>query len=386
MEHHNELKGKAFLFLFFLWYLWFINFTIRAILAPLLPLIEDEFVINHAKASSIFIFQSVGYATSVFLSGLYSSRFGLKRTIFCCLLISSAISFFVPFVKIFSVLYVFAFILGFAIGLYLPSAISLITEYFAEKDWGKSISIHDTAASISIFGTPFIALFLLHFVTWRGIFEIFAVIFLISAIIFYCVSDEVKISHSSTKNRFGDLIKRRSLWIIVMIALLSAGANIGIYFITPLYLTKELLLSIDYTNTILGISRFSGIGVAILCGFLADRISLRKIMFIMVLVSGVLTVLLGVVPARFIWAALLSQALFVTGIFPLTFVLIAKTFSKEVRNIATSLVLIASSICGGGVIPYLLGLSGDLISFRFGISVLGILVMLSSWLLLRKLE
>jgi len=146
------------------------------------------------------------------------------------------------------------------------------------------------------------------------------------------------------------------------------------------------LLSIDYTNTILGISRFSGIGVAILCGFLADKISLRKIMFIMVLVSGVLTVLLGVVPARFIWAALLSQALFVTGIFPLTFVLIAKTFSKEVRNIATSLVLIASSICGGGVIPYLLGLSGDLISFRFGISALGILVMLSSWLLLRELE
>ena len=77
MEHHNELKGKAFLFLLFLWYLWFINFTVRAILAPILPLIEDEFVVSHAKASSIFIFQSIGYAVSVLLSGFYSGRFGL---------------------------------------------------------------------------------------------------------------------------------------------------------------------------------------------------------------------------------------------------------------------------------------------------------------------
>jgi fucose permease len=53
---------------------------------------------------------------------------------------------------------------------------------------------------------------------------------------------------------------------------------------------------------------------------------------------------------------------------------------------ATSLVMIASSTCGGGVMPYLLGLSGDLISFRFGISVLGVFVVLSSLLLLRKLE
>ena len=386
MEHHNELKGKAFIFLFFLWYLWFINFTVRAIFAPVLPLIEDEFVVSHAKATSIFIFLSIGYATSVLLSGFYSGRFGHKKTILCSLLISSLAFFFIPFVKNFPVFYVFTFTLGFAIGLYLPSAISLITEYFAEKDWGKSISIHDTAASISIFGTPFIALFLLHFIRWRGIFEVFAVVFLVSAIIFYFVSDEVKIRHSGTKACFSDLIRRRSLWTIGTIILFCSGANLGIYFITPLYLTKELLLSIDYANTILGISRFGGIGVAILCGFLADKISLRKIMLIMVLVSGILTVLLGIVPTRFIGVALILQALFVTGIFPLTFVLIAKIFNREVRSMATSFILTVSSICGGGIIPYLLGLSGDLISFRFGISILGIFVILSSSLLLRKLE
>jgi hypothetical protein len=43
-------------------------------------------------------------------------------------------------------------------------------------------------------------------------------------------------------------------------------------------------------------------------------------------------------------------------------------------------------VCGNGVIPYLLGLSGDLISFRFGIFILGLLGVLSSslvWFLKR---
>jgi MFS family permease len=386
MEHHNALKSKAFLFLLFLWYLWFINFTVRAIFAPILPLIEDEFVISHAKATSIFIFQSIGFAVSVLLSGFYSGRFGYKKTILSSLLISSLAFFFIPFVKNFMVFYIFAFILGFTTGLYLPSAISLITEYFAEKDWGKSIAIHDSAAPIAIFSTPLIAIFLLHFFKWRGIFEIFAVIFLASALVFFFVSDEVKVRHSGKKLPFSDLIRKRSLWTIGVIVIFGAGANMGIYQITPLYLTKELLLSIDYANTILSISRFGGIGVAILCGFLADKISLRKIMFIMVLVTGILTVLIGIAPVRFVVVVFLLQAFFVTGVFPLAFVLIAKTFNRETRTMATSLVLTAATIFGSGVMSYLLGLSGDLISFRFGISVLGILVILSSWLLLKEIE
>jgi NNP family nitrate/nitrite transporter-like MFS transporter len=386
VEHHNTLKGKAFLFLLFLWYLWFINFTVRAIFAPILPLIEDEFVISHAKATSIFIFQSIGFAVSVLLSGFYSGRFGYKKTILSSLLISSLAFSLIPFVKIFLVFYVFAFVLGFATGLYLPAAISLITEYFSEKDWGKSIAIHDSAASIAIFGTPLIAIFLLHFFKWRGIFEVFVVVFLASAIIFYCISDEVRVRHSGTKAPFGDLIRKRSLWTIGVVALFCAGANMGIYQITPLYLTKELLLSIDYANTILSISRLGGIGVAILCGFLADKISLRKIMFIMVLVTGILTVLIGIAPVKFVVIVFLLQALFVTGVFPLTFVLIAKTFSRETRGMATSLVLTVATIFGSGVMSYLLGLSGDLISFRFGITALGIFVILSSWLLLKELE
>ena len=380
MEHHKELKGQALLFLLFLWVLWFTNFGVRIIFSPILPLVEDEFAVSHARAGSIFLFQSIGYGLSMFFSGFYSGRLGYKKSIILSLLVSSLVCFLIPFVKIFPAFYLFSFLLGFSTGVYLPSVMPLITEYFDERNWGKSIAVHDSAASISIFSMPFLALFLLQFFKWRGIFEVFAVIFLFSAVIFYFASDEVKIRHSK-KTKLDDLIKRRSLWIMAILWMFASGANLGIYFIVPLYLTKELSLSIGYANTLLGLSRLGGIAVAIMCGFLVDRFSLRKIMFMMVLLTGIFTVLMGVASVRYVGIFLFFQALVVTGFFPLGLVSIARMFSREVRGLATGLTLTIGVICGGGLMPYLLGLSGDFISFRFGISILGIVVILSSGLI-----
>jgi NNP family nitrate/nitrite transporter-like MFS transporter len=380
VEHHKELKGQALLFLLFLWFLWFCNLGVRIIFSPILPLVEDEFAVSHARAGSIFIFQSIGYGLSMFFSGFYSGRTGYKKSIVLSLLISSAVCLLIPFVKVFSAFYLFSFVLGFSTGIYLPSVMPLITEYFDEKNWGKSIAIHDSGASISIFSMPFLALFLLQFFKWRGIFEVFAVIFLLSAVIFYFSSDEFNIRHSE-KTKLGDLIKRRSLWIMAILWMFAAGANMGIYFIVPLYLTKELSLSIGYANTLLGLSRFGGIAVAILCGFLVDRFSLRKMIFMMVLLTGIFTVFMGIASVRYVGIFLFFQALVVTGFFPLGLVSMARMFSREVRGLATGLTLTIGVTCGGGLMPFFLGLSGDLLSFRFGISILGIAVILSSGLI-----
>jgi NNP family nitrate/nitrite transporter-like MFS transporter len=380
VERHSELKGKALLFLLFLWVLWFLNLSSRIIFSPILPLIEDEFVIHHARATSIFMFQSMGYAISVCFAGFYSGRFGYKRSIALSLAITSFALFLLSFVKAFSAFYLFSFILGLAAGIYIPSALPFITEYFSENRWGKSIAIHDSAASISIFSTPLVILFFLHFCTWRGVFEVLAVALMISAVIFYSISDEIKIRHSQ-KIRLGNLLKTQFLWVMIIIWVFAAGANIGVYFIVPLYLTKELSLSIGYTNSILGMSRLGGIGVAVLCGFLIDRFNLKKLMFAMLFLSGICTILVGVVPAGFIGFSLFFQAIFMAGFFPAALVTVTKMFSSETRSVAIGIILAFSVIFGGGLVPYLLGFAGDLLSFRFGISLLGILVSLSSLLI-----
>jgi MFS family permease len=355
--------------------------SVRTIFSPIMPLIEDEFMIHHARASSIFMFQSLGYAlSSVFFAGLYSGRFGYKRSIAFSLGITSLVLFLTSFVKVFSAFYIFAFVLGFATGIYLPAVIPLITEYFTENRWSKSVAIHDTGAPISIFSTPLIVLFILQFYTWRGVLVVLAFFSLVSAVIFYAISDEVKIGRSERVS-IRNLIKIRSFWTLSIIWGFAAGANIGLYLIVPLYLTKELSLSIEYANSLLGISRLGGIGVAVLIGFLVERLHLRKTMFAMLFLSGLFTVLTGVVPVRFIGFSLFFEAILVTGYFPLAVVAITKIFSREMRSMAAGIVLAYTVVFGVGLIPYLLGLSGDLLSFRFGICLLGISVSLISLLI-----
>jgi len=387
MAKYTNLRGNALLFLLCLWFLWFINFTLRMVFSPILPILEDEFIVSHAQASGIFVFLSVGYGVAVIIAGLFSGTFGYKKSIVFSLLLLGLTCFSIPFIHKFWLLYAFAFVLGFSVGFYIPSAIPLMTEHYSENNWGKVIAIHDTGASIAVFAAPFIALFLLQFFPWRGIFVVFGFVFLASALVFSFACSEVKLSNPP-KMVFRDLVKMRSLWLMAILWIFGAGANLGIYSIIPLYLSKELGLAIGYANTILGISRLGAIGVAISCGFLIDRFNLRWVMFLVLLITGVLTVLMGVVSARFVGIILFLQAFCVTAFFPVGLVAIAKTFSREMRSLATGIILALSIISGGGLIPYLLGLSGDLYSFRLGITILGIFVALSSRLVfnLEELE
>ena len=56
----------------------------------------------------------------------------------------------------------------------------------------------------------------------------------------------------------------------------------------------------------------------------------------------------------------------------------AKLFTRETRSLATGVIVAFGILFGGGAVPYLLGLSGDLVSFRLGIALLGLIVCLSS--------
>ncbi len=382
MARFEEFKGRALHFLFFLLFIWFINFSVRIMFSPILPLLEDEFMVNHTRASAIFTFMSAGYGTSVLLAGLFSGRIGYKKAIVICLGSLCFLNFLLPFVRNFSLLYLFALVLGFSHGLYVPSVMPLITEYYTEKNWGKAIAIHDTGASTAIFLTPLVALGLLQFFPWRGIFVVYGSIFAICLVVFILTATEVKMVNP-TRAVFRDIVAIRSLWFMIILWIFGAGSNIGIYAITPLYLTKELGLSIDYANTILSISRLASIGVAVVCGFLVDRFSLKRMMFFMLLITGVFTVLMGLSPVKYTGTLLFFQAFFVTGFFPVGLVGIARTFSREMRGLATGMILAASFFTGGGVVPWLLGVSGDLYSFRLGIVILGVLTVLTSSLVFR---
>ena len=356
------------------------SFTVRAVFSPIMPLIEDEFGVAHARATSIFMFISLGYSISLFFSGALARVFGYRKAILLSTIITWVVYFLIPAVRIFELFYPLAMVLGLAAGLYLPSIIPLITDYYEEKLWGKAIAVHGSGPSVGVFASPFIVLFILSFFQWRGVFVLLGVVMFICTIIFYFTTDEVGVE--KTKDYFlAGILKRRAFWIMGAVWIFSAGCNLGLFLVIPLYLVKELSMDMEHANTIFGISRLGGAIFTILAGFLVDRFSLKKGTFLLMLFTGIFTMLLAVKDIRIVKVFLFVQATISPTVFPLALVAIPRLFEKEERGQATGFIVTLAMI-GTGLIPYLLGISGDLLSFRFGIFVLGMVTVLCSGLVL----
>jgi MFS family permease len=367
-----SLEGRGLFLLLFIWFLWFTNLTSRTILAPVLPLIEDEFVTTHARASSIIMFIAMGYTLSLLLSGLYARLLGYKKSIVVCFFGGGVVLLLLPTTGIFEMLYVFCFFLGGAAGFYLPAMLPLLTSLYEEKVWGRVFSIHESAPALSNFCTPFIALLILSFFGWRAVFIACGLFSLGCGVAACFLLEDVKPKKGPTF-LFKPILKKSAFWLISILWVFLVGCNLGVYYIIPLYLTKELSIDMGYANTILGFSRLGGVLAALSTGFLVERFGLRRSMFGIMLATGLLTIALVVKDPVLLMVFLFLQAAISFAFFPMVLISISRTFEQEMRGQATAFVITLATIGGNGVVPYLLGLSGDLMSFSIGIGVLGIL-------------
>jgi MFS family permease len=380
VDRRHSLDGRGLLFLLFFCLLWFLNYSGRAAFAPILPLLEDEFNIKHAEASSIIALMFVGYSCALFFSAVFSNYFGSKKALLIYLIASGATCLCMPLVKSFGVLYLLGIIFGMATGLYMPNAIIVITEYYSEKVWGKVICIHDSAVSIAVFVMPLVALFFLSLVSWSTMFALLAIPYFVCAAI--CAWKVEQTKGGGPRRLQMSLMKKKSLWLIGTILAFASGSYLGIYFIIPLYLTKELKLDLGQALTTFGVSRLGGAVVAIAAGFMADRFSLKRTALAFLVTTGVLTMSLALKNVNWVRRLLFVQATIAPAFLPLGLVIISRIFPKEERGQATGFIATIGAAFGMAVIPFLLGLCGDLISFRAGIFTLGLLTALSGGLLL----
>ena len=129
----------------FLAVIFLINFIARIILSPLLPTIEKELGISHGQAGSFFFLISAGYVIGLLGSGFLASRSSHKITI---VISTAGVGFALLGISVVSSLWAMrigTLGLGFAGGLYIPSAIATITSLIERPHWGKAIAVHELA-------------------------------------------------------------------------------------------------------------------------------------------------------------------------------------------------------------------------------------------------
>ena len=378
----SETFGNQLRPLFLIASIFLLNFTARIVAAPLLPAIEKDLGFSHGDAGSLFLFLSVGYFISLLGSGYISSRITHRKTIVVsAIAVGTALSF-ISFSNNLFAMRCSVFVLGISAGIYLPSGITTVTSLVIPKHWGKAVAIHELAPNLSFILTPLLAEMLLHWFMWRNILVFIGMVSVIMGIVFSQLGKGGNfLGEAPNFSSIKRIFQIPAFWILMVLFSLAITSTLGIYNMLPLYLVTEHGMSLDWANSLVGTSRISTLGMAFLGGWATDRFGPRPVMIGVFIVTGILTVLIGMVSKPWIAAIVFLQPVLAVCFYPAGFAALSIISTPENRNMAISLTIPIAFILGGGVVPAMIGVMADNGCFSLSISLSGALIMAGFFLL-----
>ena len=353
----------------------YLNFLARLVFAPLLPIIELEFDLAHAAAGALFFSMFTGYCLGLLGSNFLSSQISHRKTILLSVWGLGGVMMGMSLLESLPGMHVGLFFLGISAGIYLPSGIAILTELVSQEHWGKALSIHEIAPNLALCTAPLFVESLLRYLVWRHTLIVLGISLIFAAVYFGLlgVKSTEKGKPPNLRAMTG-LMAVPSFWILGAVFVLAIGWELGIYTMLPLFLVNELGYPRQFSNTLISISRVSGVVILFFSGFLIDRFGQNKAMLLFLIVSGICTITLGAVHGALITPAMiLIQAASLACLFPAVLTVVSRATSSDVRGLAVSLLVLIGFLVGGGMVPPFIGYLADSISFSFGFCFIGAL-------------
>jgi len=353
-----------------------------------MPWIEQDLAISHAQAGSLFFLLSCGYFVSMIGSGHVSSRLGHKRTISLSSLLCGTTLVLLSQVGGLWQMRMVLGLAGLAAGIYLPSAIATLTKMASKEHWGKVISIHELAPNLAFLAAPLLAdLFVPNF-GWKGLlFGLGSSSMALGAGYYFFSTTDDSCGQAPDLASIVPLLKNFVFWVMVLLFSMGITGTLGIYNMLPLYMVSEHGFAPEKANSILALSRVATLIFALVGGAAADRFGPRRTLTVVLLVTGFITILLGMAPATLIPLMVFLQPVLAVGFFPAGFALLSRLMPQGSRNIVVSFTVPLAFVIGGGVIPAIIGVMGDHGHLGLGMSFAGSFIMsgsLISFLFLKK--
>jgi NNP family nitrate/nitrite transporter-like MFS transporter len=369
--------------------IFFLNFLSRVTLAPLLVAIEKEFQLGHQEAGILVFIVTGGYSLSLFCSGYLAARMVHRKIIFLSALgvgfslLVLSLSGDIRLVRF------VLFLLGISAGIYLPSGIVTLTSLIKPKDWGKALAVHELAPNVGFFLAPFLAEAFLQWGSWRWLMAFLGTASILLALNFKAVGRGGNFrGEAPTKEIVRSMLRTPSLWIMMFFFGLGIGTSFGVYNMLPLYLVAERGIPRGWANTLIALSRISGIFISFLAGWFVDRWGVKKALVLIFILAGLFTFFLGIAPSGWIIPLVFLQPFIAVCFFPAGFTALSQIGPAGSRNVAVSFAVPLGFILGGGAFPVLIGWAGERGSFAWGIMLVGLITLagapLVRWLRLAK--
>ena len=356
--------------------IFFINFISRIILAPLMPRVKADLALSSAEAGSLFFLISLGYFTTLLASGFISSRLTHRKTIMFSGIAMGIALFITSFSTSIWGMRLGLIAMGMAAGPYMPSGLATLTTLFKYRHWGKALAIHELAPNLSFVLAPLVAEVILYWFSWRTVFMALGVAAFILAAVFARFGRGGDFRGESFKYSSLRLIfSNPAFWIMVILFSLGISSTLGIYTMLPLYLVTDHGMDRNWANTLIALSRIAGVGMALAGGWATDRFGPPRILRIVFVLTGMLTVFIGLASPAWVAAAVFVQPVMAVCFFPAGFAALSMVSSASDRNLTVALTIPIASLIGGGAAPALIGFVGDVHSFGWGIAMVGGVIM-----------
>lgn len=362
---------------FFVAFIFFISYTNRAIIGPLLVHMEIDMGLDHAQASSLLAFLSLGQGTGVLLAGFLIALVPPRRMI-CISLAGAGVSLLLASRGAsLGEARLCITLLGLISGLYLPSAMATLGTLVRPESWSMAVSVHELAPAVSFIFAPILAESAAAAYGWQGGMQLMGGVSLCTALLFLFLGKGGRetVERPSVAGTLAGL-RQPVFWIFIWLFGLSIGTEFAPYSVLPLSLTAEQGLGSAEASQLLSISRLPAPFMVLLGGWAVGRLGIRKSLLLYLVVQGAALIALGIphetVGTAGVLAAMLLQSLSAGFVFPALFTLFAESFPRGRQPMFLSLSLPVASYMGGGLVPYLLGLSGDCMTFAFGYGMFGL--------------
>jgi len=352
--------------------IFFFNFMGRIVLSPLMPTIEKELKTTHGEAGSLFLFVSVGYVVALLCAGLVSSRLFHRKTIVLSATAVGMTLVAISFARDLTQMRLGFFLLGMAAGLYLPSGIATLTSMIRAGDWGKGLAIHELAPNLAFVAAPMVSETLLLWFSWRSILAIIGGASACAGLAFAFFGRGGEFQGKALGVRpCRQLLGKPAFWIMALLFSSAICGSLGVFSMLPLFLVAEAGMDRNWANTLVALSRISGLGMGFVAGWMTDRVGPKRVITAVLLLTGILTVLLGTVSGSWLVVLVFLQPMLAVCFFPPGFAALSAIGSAEGRNVAVSLTVPLGFLIGGGVVPAGIGIMGDAGSFGLGMALSG---------------
>lgn len=367
------------------------NFAARISLAPLLPSIQKDLGFTHGESGALFLLISGGYCVAIIFSGFLSSRINHKGAIILSTVVLGLCLIGMALTHSLAALRLGVLLMGAAAGFYLPSGMATLTALISPGDWGKAVAVHELAPNLSFVTVPILCEILLMHLPWRGIIGLLGIASVCAGLAFAFFGkggnfpgQAPSISVSRT------LFSVPSFWIMATLFGLGITGSLGIFSMLPLYLVAERGMERNRANTLIALSRFSGLFMAFIAGWVNDRLGPKSTLIGVMGLTGLCTICLALVPDKLLVVPLFLQPMAAVCFFPPAFAALARVGPAETRNVSVSFTVPAAFLLGAGAVPIAIGFMGDVWSFSMGVGLIGTLILcgmlLAAYLKMSPLE